>query len=137
MMNPTVSVKLYPDMGRGLTTYTYLKKGTFLMQCELLVLSNLDSTVVNYTELKHYTFKYNDVGQDCLCLGLGEIFNHSDTPNVKYELQDFVQDGQTRKVMVFSTLCDITAGEQLFIDYNADVKVDTQEYVDSKSLVGS
>ncbi len=134
MMNVNVFVELYPDMGRGLETFASLKKGTFVMQSELLVLDVADTMIVNSTELKHYTFKYSDF-QDCLCLGLGEIFNHSDTPNVKYELEDFEQQGQKRKVMMFTALRDIEAGEQLFIDYNADTKVNIEEYKNSESMM--
>jgi SET domain-containing protein len=135
MQNPNVYVKLYEGMGRGLAAFTMIEKGKFVMECELLVLSQFDTPIANMTELKHYTFKYNE-SQDCLVLGNGEIFNHSDEPNVKYELVDYTQDGETRKVMMFTAIRHIDAGEQLFIDYNADIPVDTKEYVNSKSLVG-
>jgi len=134
-MNNNIVVSMYEGMGRGLTNLTTLAKGQFVMQCELLVLSYEDTEVVNQTELKHYTFKYNKM-QDCLVLGLGEIFNHSDTANVRYELQDLTQDGVTRKVMVFYALEDIAPGNQLFIDYTADTKVNVNEYINSKSMVG-
>lgn len=135
MNNPNVIVSLYEDMGRGLTNLTSIGLGEFIMQCELLVLSPSDTLLANVTDLKHYTFKYSN-DQDCLVLGLGEIFNHSDTPNVKYELQNFIQNGVSRKVMVFSAIRDIAPGEQLFIDYGADTIVNTQDYINNESLVG-
>jgi hypothetical protein len=136
MQNPNVFIELYPDMGRGMATFGGLQKGCFIMQCELLVLNASDTLILDVkTELKHYTFNFNDL-QDCLCLGNGELFNHSDTPNVSYELKNFEQDGQIRKVMMFTATRDIEPGEQLFIDYTQDMLVDTDKYVTSKSLIG-
>ena len=117
-------------MGRGVQALTYIPEGNYVMVCELLVLSEGDTKVVNTTELQHYTFKFNE-SQDCLVLGLGEIFNHSDTPSVSYKLID--KDG--RKMMAFTALRTIFAGEQLFIDYNADTKVDVSSYIAAKSMV--
>ena len=130
-------IKLHPEMGRGVFSahdvYSW-EVCTVFSFCELLVLNTDDTRVVNTTELKHYTFKYNET-QDCLVLGIGELFNHSDTPNVSYHLEDKVENGITRKVMAFRLLKPVTKGEQLFIDYNADVKVNTEEYINSKSMV--
>lgn len=115
----------YEDMGRGLKATQSIQTDKVLFTAELLVLSPNDTVKVNETDLKYYTFKYNDE-QDCLVLGDGELFNHSAAANVGYKLMDWGNQG--RKVMVFYTLRPIEAGEQLFIDYNADVRVNTNEY---------
>lgn len=130
-MNKHYVLKVTPEMGRGLYAREDLLPNTLLFTAELLVLSEYDTSKVGETDLKYYTFKYNDK-QDCLVLGDGEIFNHSDSPNVNYKLIDF--DG--RKVMAFHTIRKVVQGEQLFIDYNADIKVNTKDYVDTKSLIG-
>jgi hypothetical protein len=111
------------EFGRGLYATWTINKNTILFTAELLVLNPADTIKVNETDLQYYTFKYTDT-QDCLVLGDGEIFNHSDIPNTCYKLIDF--DG--RKVMAFYTLRDISQYEQLFIDYSADTKVKTQDY---------
>lgn len=131
MQHSNIYIKLFDSMGQGLACLTPIPANAWVMQCELLVLSPKDTATVNSTELQHYTFKYNET-QDCFCLGSGEIFNHSDTPNVSYELMDF--DG--RKVMTFTSLREILSGEQLFIDYNADVAMDVAGYTTSESLIG-
>lgn len=118
-------IKTYPEMGRGLEALHDLQTGEVLFTAELLILSPADTIKVNETDLQYYTFKYNDT-QDCLVLGDGEIFNHSDTPSIGYKLIDWGAQG--RKVMVFYALRDVRAGEQLFIDYNADVTVDVSKY---------
>ncbi len=132
-------VETFKDMGRGIVSRVNLESsyvGNTVMVCEVLVLSKNDTVVVNLTDLKHYTFKFDDE-QDCLVLGHGEIFNHSAEPNVSYRLEDFEDaEGNQRRVMVFRLLKPVTKGEQLFIDYNADVAVDVEAYKTSKSLVG-
>jgi len=124
-------LKVLPEMGRGLFADSLgIKQGKLVTRCEILTLDQFDTVLVNQTSLKHYTFKL-DNNADCLVLGDGEIFNHSDNPNVGYQLQDF--DG--RKIMIFFSLRDIKPDEQLVIDYNADIKVNTNDYIKAKSLL--
>lgn len=124
-------LKMTPEFGRGLYASTDLDIGNSLsISFELLVLSPSDTIKVNETDLQFYTFKYNDK-QDCLVLGDGEIFNHSDIPNIGYRLVDSLKG---YKVMEFYVLRHIDAHEQLFIDYNADTNVDTKEYI-NKNLI--
>lgn len=111
------------EFGRGLYACHEIPANTLLFTAELLVFNPKDTIKVNETDLKWYTFKYNE-NQDCLVLGDGEIFNHSDIPNVSYKLIDF----DSRKVMAFHTTRPIETHEQLFIDYSADVQVETKEY---------
>jgi uncharacterized protein len=125
-------IKTTTEFGRGLYAGLDIKKNKVITSCELLVLNAIDTTLVNSTDLQFYTFKYEGA-KDCLCLGDGEIFNHSTKANVGYVLE-FHPD-QDRKIMTFYALRDIKADEQLFIDYTADVKVDTTAYV-NKNLTG-
>jgi SET domain-containing protein len=119
------NLKVTEEFGRGLYANHTIKQNTLLFTAELLVLNPADTVKVNETDLQYYTFKYTD-NQDCLVLGDGEIFNHSDTPNTGYKLMDWGNSG--RLVMAFFALRDIEADEQLFIDYSADTKVKTQDY---------
>lgn len=135
-MNREVSmyVQVVPEMGRGMFALTDKRAGVVLDRYEIIALSPADTIKINQTELKHYTFKLSDMA-DCLVLGYGEMFNHSDTPNVGYRLVPFeTTDRESRKVMEFYTLKAVGAGEQLFIDYNADIRVDVDGYKTSKSL---
>lgn len=118
-------LKVTTEFGRGLYASNTIKKNKVIMQCEVLAFNEFDTVLINQTDLKFYTFKYEGK-KDCLVLGDGEIFNHSDTANVGYILQ-LVDD---RKVMVFYALEDIKPEEQLFINYNADTEVNTDLYKD-------
>ena len=126
-----IILKVTKEFGRGLYASTSVLKGIRVMLCELLVLSKADTINVNKTDLKHYTFKFNNEC-DCLVLGVGEIFNHSDHPNVAYNLVRV--NGRT--CMIFNALRHVRQGEQLFIDYDADIQVNTNSYVNSKSMIG-
>lgn len=123
-------IKTTQESGRGLYATKIISQGTIITSCELLVLSPEDTPKVNETDLQYYTFVYNEK-QDCLVLGLGEIFNHSDTANIKYSLIDF----EGRKLMQFVAACDIGLGQELCIDYSADTKVNTEKYIKNPSLL--
>lgn len=117
-MKETYSVQLIKGMGRSIIAERDIKRGEVITNCELLVLSPEDTIKVNETDLQWYTFTFNkDTKQDCLVMGDGEIFNHSDDANTLYGLIDW----NGRKLMRFQAARDIKKGEQLFIDYNADV----------------
>jgi len=111
--------------GRCVIAAQDISKDKLLFTAELLTLSPEDTVKINETDLQYYTFKYNDK-QDCIVLGDGELFNHSDSPNVGYKLIDWGNAG--RLVMAFYTLVDVEKGEQFFIDYCADTKVDLFNY---------
>jgi hypothetical protein len=125
------SIKFTEVDGRGLYASQNFMPDKLITQCELLVLSAEDTLKVNETSLQYYTFKFNET-QDCLVLGNAELFNHSDEANVRYELEDF--DG--RKVMRFYSTKLISINEQLYINYNQDVNVSVDSYINSKSLAG-
>lgn len=116
-------IKYTEDMGRCIITRELLLINSIVMRCELLVLNENDTKVLELTDLKYYTFKYNDT-QDCLVLGNGELFNHSNSPNVGYRLVHH----DNRKVMEFFALSYIDTDVQLFIDYNADSKINISSY---------
>jgi SET domain-containing protein len=110
-------IKQCEQYGRGLYAATDLQGNKILFSAELLVLSEQDTRTVASTELRDYVFTF-DERRDCLVLGDGELFNHSDVPNVGYKLGKHAE----RTVMYFYTLVDVTAGSQLFIDYKKDLR---------------
>lgn len=126
------SVQMIEGMGRGIIAERDIKLGEVITNCELLVLNRRDTMLVNDTCLEYYTFCYNiEESTDCLVLGDGEIFNHSDEANTLYGLISF--DG--RHLMRFQAARDIKKGEQLFIDYTADSLVNVKDYLNNGSLI--
>jgi SET domain-containing protein len=119
-----IAVSIYEGMGRGVMALQHMHAGDAIAICEVLPLNPRDTATVQLTELKYHTFVYNDV-QDCLVLGLGDIFNHSNDANASYKLEDYAG----RKMMVFTALKTIYAGEQIFTNYNQDIAVNTDAYI--------
>jgi hypothetical protein len=118
-MKAIYSVQMVDGMGRGIIAERDIKRGEVITNCELLVLYPEDTVKVNETNLKWYVFTFDkNKKQDCLVMGDGEIFNHDDDANTLYGLIDW----NGRKLMRFQACRDIKRGEQLFIDYNADVE---------------
>lgn len=114
-----------PDTGRGVYSDCEIKAGEFVCECELLVLSETDTALLSRTDLKYYTYAFTNL-QDCLALGVGSLFNHSEDPNIKFELSKHNASG--RPVLIFIALKDIKPGEQLCIDYRADCDVNIGNY---------
>ena len=121
--------KATPEFGRGLYASYDMRAQMMLFTDELLVLSPEDTKKIDQTDLRYYVYKYNDE-KDCLALGHGTLFNHSDNPNIGYKIMEYGD----REVIAFYTLRPIEAYEQLFIDYNADCKVDMAKYMSRKSV---
>lgn len=123
-LNDAIGAQVFPTFGRGVVAMQYIDEGQLLERCPVLPLSSEDTTLVNKTSLKQYTFIFDkEKNQDCLVMGLGELYNHSETPNVGYRL-DLVT-----KTMEFYTLRPIAQGEQLFTDYRQDDNtIDLEEY---------
>ncbi|KAJ4491294.1 cytidine deaminase-like protein [Lentinula edodes] len=70
-----------------------------------------------YTVLDHYTFKWKD-GRMALALGLGSLFNHSNSPNVSYTLDpctDSIRYRTVRNIDPDEELC-IFYGHNLWFD---------------------
>ena len=120
-----IHVEMFQNMGRGVVASQDIPKGMIIAECEILVLSEIDTPIVNSTDLQWYTFVYSKT-QDCLVLGLGEIFNHSDTPQVQYQIESI----NGREKMVFRSTLEIQKGSQIFISYNQDcLIVDASNYL--------
>jgi len=120
----TLTVENLPTFGRSVVASDYIDEGQCLEVNPVLPLSAEDTKLVNQTSLKFYTFVFDkDKGQDCLVMGLGELYNHSETPNVGYRLNPVA------RTMEFYTLRPIAKGEQLFTNYRQDDEtINVEEY---------
>ena len=125
-------IKETAEFGRGLYATHDLQPGQIVFSAELLVLSPEDTIKLQATDLKDYVFTFNAT-QDCLVLGDGELFNHSDANNVGFKLG---KHGE-RTVMYFYALTEIKAGSQLFINYADDLRHGETLSQYEKNLIGA
>jgi SET domain-containing protein len=119
-----IALSKFQGMGRGVIAHQDIKAGALVMACPTLILSKRDTELIQKTELKFYTYSMN-TNRDLIALGPASLLNHSDEPNLKYELA-FEDDECYIK---FYSLRDINSGEQLLIDYKADYPVDINDYI--------
>ncbi|KAF9468546.1 cytidine deaminase-like protein [Collybia nuda] len=97
--------------GRGVFASHTIQRQTIVEISPVLLFSSEEYDLHGkYTILDQYTFKWTD-GRLALALGLGSLFNHSETPNISYTL-----DPSTDSIR-YVTVRDIEPDEELCIFY--------------------
>ncbi|MDP2598807.1 MAG: SET domain-containing protein [Candidatus Liptonbacteria bacterium] len=105
-------VKKVPGKGRGVFTARRIKKGAILEISPVIVLSTEDCSHVRKTVLDLYRFAWRgNRKQSAIALGFGSLFNHSYQPNA------ICKRGLRGKKIFFLALRDISAGEEITINY--------------------
>ena len=104
-----VEVKKSAGKGRGVFAKKQIPEGTILERAPVLVVK---WKPIEKSELANYIYEWGK-GTVAVALGYGSLYNHSYTPNARYE--DL--NGQIKQ---YIALRDIEAGEEVTINYNAD-----------------
>jgi SET domain-containing protein len=107
-------------MGRGVFAGRRFRQGEIIEICPVIPLKPSEANACSETILDDYFFTWGAQGKEyALCLGYGELYNHSPHPNATYA-------NRTRELqIVFRATRDIAIGEQILIDYGwaNDVKM--------------
>lgn len=103
------------NMGRGLFAYGEIFKGETIDNVEVIEFPIRENKIIHQTILDNYVYELNTkkIG---LALGIGSLFNHSDEPNVDYEVLRIAG----RYIIIYSAKRAISDGEHLTIDYGYD-----------------
>ena len=103
--------------GRGVFARRDIAKGEVFERVPVILLPQnqvfgSDEIALRAARISWYVFEWLKTkrGYVALSLGYGSIYNHSDTPNAKYEME-------MPDVMIFHALTDIPAGSEIFINY--------------------
>lgn len=108
-----LTVKKTRKYGRGVFTSEFIKKGTAIEVSPLIIVSSKrDVNKVMDTALSSYVYDFK--GKLAIALGLGSLFNHSESANVEWKV--LFKD---EKILYWAKE-DIPAGSQLFINYGYD-----------------
>ncbi|KAF9934896.1 hypothetical protein FBU30_010163 [Linnemannia zychae] len=100
--------------GRGVVTTTVIPARTVIDISPILLFPTEEySSHGQYTQLDHYTYRWK--GGMALALGLGSMFNHSNTPNVGFQ-RDF-----ENSLIRYSALREILPDEELCISYGPNL----------------
>lgn len=130
MNNRIIEVKLVPDKGYGCFARCDIDKD-FLVEKSATLLIPKAIFVSSASEiLSNYVFAYDD-DNVVLALGMGSLFNHSEHPNVSYEVT------RSDQCIYFISLRPIKAGEELTIDYGKDYIENTPEPLRTQLLTSS
>ena len=101
------------EYNRGVFATQDIKKGELLHQAPVLAYPNEQHEHIEKTLLADYAFEYG-IGRTAILLGYGMLFNHSYTPNATYEINF------ENETFDFFAYKDISAGEEILINYNGD-----------------
>jgi SET domain-containing protein len=106
-------VKKVKGKGRGVFARRAIPKGRLIEKVPLMLVPvrHIVGGLENPDLARH--FFLHDSRQVAVCLGYGSLYNHSYTPNARYN----EGPGGT---MRFTALRDIAAGEEICINYNGD-----------------
>lgn len=115
MILPILAIAPSKERGRGVYATEAIEAQTIVEISPVLVLSMEDRKKAEETLLYNYIFEWGE-GHELGALGMGyiSIYNHSYQPNCSYQM-DFENE-----LMTITAIHDIAAGEELFINYNAD-----------------
>jgi SET domain-containing protein len=115
MIQPFLTVAETSNRGRGVFTSENIPADTILEISPVIVMGREERVLLDQTKLHDYIFEWDaEKKQCCMAMGYVPVYNHSHTSNCEYEM-DF--DAET---ITIKSICDIAAGEELFINYNGD-----------------
>ncbi|NND33934.1 MAG: SET domain-containing protein-lysine N-methyltransferase [Saprospiraceae bacterium] len=113
--------------GRGVFTAQELNKGDLIEICPVIMIPAQQLALIDQTVLYDYYFLWpGDEGLSCIALGYGSIYNHAENPNAAITF-DLTSD----TIMVLATN-DITAGQEIFVNYQGEVENPPELWFDVK-----
>ena len=113
---PAASLRVGTAAGKGRAVYACRRfaPGELIERAPVLRLSSEEWTAVANTILSQYCFRFGPGQLDAaLALGYGSLYNHSYSPNARY-------DEEPGALMAFTALRPIATGEEITINYNGD-----------------
>lgn len=116
MILPILAIAPSPNRGRGVFATEAIQMNTTIEIAPVIVLTKEHRTIVEQTLLYDYIFEWGeDQKSAAVALGYISMYNHTIHPNCLYEM-----DYENETISII-TIKDITAGDELFINYNAEV----------------
>jgi hypothetical protein len=97
--------------GRGVITLDPILRGQLVESCPVIVMPESDILTGSILDSVVYLWHLGSPSTVAVCLGMGSLYNHSDTPNIDYTCELSCDE------IRFYTLRDIQAGEELTHNY--------------------
>ena len=99
--------------GVGVFCIDNILKDEIIEICQLIILNEKDTQIIDNTFLYNYYFSWEKNGS-AICLGSGSLYNHSTKPNAKY-----IKEFNNNKI-IFTAIKDIKKGEEVLVNYNGN-----------------
>ena len=99
--------------GVGVFCLDNILKDEIIEICQLIILNEKDTQIIDNTFLYNYYFSWEKNGS-AICLGSGSLYNHSIEPNAKY-----IKEFDDNKI-TFIAIKDIKKGEEVLVNYNGN-----------------
>jgi len=132
---PRILVKRCKGLGpgqRGVYAQEDIRKGRIIELSPVMVIDGKEADIIQDTILGSYVFEWgDDAKSSAVGLGYVSMYNHSYEPNADY-VQDF--DSETIQITAVKA---IKKGEEIQINYNADVNDKTPMWFEDPELVGA
>lgn len=105
-----IEVRPAARKGRGVFARTRFAAGELIESAPVIVLPAESSALLERTVLRDLPYNWGD--GEALVMGLGSFYNHSYTPNARYERNHGTQS------IEYLALREIAAGEEITVNYN-------------------
>ncbi len=113
--------------GKGVFTNEDIPPDTVIEISPVIVMTAEERKLLDKTKLHDYIFIWGaDNSQCCMALGYIAVYNHSYASNCEY-FMDFEES-----TMMVKTVRQISAGEELTINYNGDWNDEKQVWFDAQ-----
>jgi hypothetical protein len=97
---------------RGVFAARQFNPGDVIEECPVLTVSEDQAPIIDETDLYGFTFEWKD--GIAVALGYGSLYNHSWTPNARYD-HDYDRD-----LVVYSAVTTIDRGTEITVNYSGD-----------------
>jgi uncharacterized protein len=109
----TIAIQHFPGKGRGVVAQRPFRKGELIERAPVIVISRNEAPLIRDTCLAHYYYEWGDDDRSAaIALGYGSLYNHSYTPNARFEFRE------PEECLEFFALRDIQPEEEITINYN-------------------
>jgi len=98
--------------GRGVFAGRHIEPGDVIESCPVLVVGPEHVEAIESTGLQGFAFEWDD--GLAFALGFGSLYNHSWTPNARYD-HDY-----DRQLVVYHAIRPIEPGEEITINYTGE-----------------
>ena len=124
-LHPLLYVKASPVHGWGVFTRAEISRGLVIECSPILTLPSEPQGL--FFEYRFGWPQNKPWTEMVLGLGYSSLYNHSSSPNVKWE------SDEENRLLVFITTRDVEAGEELFTYYGDDYNWESVGYIDKNS----